>query len=167
MQFPHQQHSKPVDSHSHSVLSQTTACTLHSLSNGSLACRMPEAATALAGRLESVLELLGQLLATFRPPANALLPVLRVAGQTLTLQGLQLLQMKATGETAGRRLAAWPGLFIFVSYHRLHCTPLRLPWDLCSQATGCLKSAYSLHLLSSTGAVCGSKCAETVRPCSS
>lgn len=60
-------------------------------------CRLPEAAAALAGRLETILELLGQLICTFRPPVNSLLPVLSIAGQTLTLPGLHLLQQKATG----------------------------------------------------------------------
>ena len=52
---------------------------------------------ALGARLESVLELLAQLITIIKPPANSLLPVLRVAGQALTLQKHELLQLKATG----------------------------------------------------------------------
>ena len=59
--------------------------------------RLSSAASALASRLEGALELLGQLIGTFRPPASVLLPVLRVAGQALTVQGLHLLQHKAAG----------------------------------------------------------------------
>ena len=67
-------------------------------------CRKSPAVAALGARLESVLELLAQLITIIKPPANSLLPVLRVAGQALTLQKHELLQLKATG---GCTLSPW------------------------------------------------------------
>ena len=52
---------------------------------------------AFGHRLESLLELMAQLIAIIKPPANSLLPVLRIAAQALTLQQHDLLQLKATG----------------------------------------------------------------------
>ena len=58
---------------------------------------------ALAGRLTVALELLGQLLAAVQLQASTVLPLLRTINQTLTVQGLELLQVKAIG----RPLIGW------------------------------------------------------------
>ena len=52
---------------------------------------------ALAGRLTVALELLAQLLAAVQLQASIVLPLLRTISQTLTVQGLELLQVKAIG----------------------------------------------------------------------
>ena len=52
---------------------------------------------ALAGRLTVALELLAQLLAAVQLQPSTMLPLLRTISQTLTVQGLELLQVKAIG----------------------------------------------------------------------
>ncbi|CAK0782901.1 hypothetical protein CVIRNUC_006096 [Coccomyxa viridis] len=56
---------------------------------------IPPAVGALAGRLTVALELLAQLLAAVQLQASTVLPLLRTISQTLTVQGLELLQVKA------------------------------------------------------------------------
>ena len=60
-------------------------------------CSIPPAVGALAGRLTVALELLAQLLAAVQLQASTVLPLLRTISQTLTVQGLEMLQVKAIG----------------------------------------------------------------------
>ena len=52
---------------------------------------------ALAGRLTVALELLAQLLGAVQLQPNTVLPLLRTVSQILTVQDLQMLQVKAIG----------------------------------------------------------------------
>ena len=52
----------------------------------------------LAGRLTVALELLAQLLGAVQLQASIVLPMLRTTAQTLTVRGLEMLQVKAIGE---------------------------------------------------------------------
>ena len=65
---------------------------------GIFPCSIPSAVGALAGRLTVALELLAQLLAAVQLQASTVLPLLRTISQTLTVQGLELLQVKAIGK---------------------------------------------------------------------
>jgi len=62
--------------------------------------RIPAVVEVLAGRLESVLELLGKLLGVVQLQASMVLPLLRTALQILTVKDLHLLQIKAVGARA-------------------------------------------------------------------
>ncbi len=59
--------------------------------------RIPEAVGMLAGRLESVVELLGKLLGVVQLQPNMVLPLLRTACQVLTVEDLHVLQIKSVG----------------------------------------------------------------------
>lgn len=59
-------------------------------------CSTP-AAASLLGRMQAALQMLAQLLGCVRLQGNSLLPMLRVACQTLTVQGLEVLQLAAVG----------------------------------------------------------------------
>ena len=61
-------------------------------------CSIPSEVAVLAGRLTVALELLAQLLGAVQLQASIVLPMLRTAAQTLTVQGLEMLQVKAIGE---------------------------------------------------------------------
>lgn len=63
-----------------------------------MACRVPNAVKALSSRCQSVLGLLGELLGVVPLHIGILAPLLRVAMQALTVDGIALLQGKATGE---------------------------------------------------------------------
>lgn len=63
----------------------------------SLSCSIPLEVGVLAGRLTVALELLAQLLGAVQLQANIVLPLLRIVSQTLTVQGLEMLQVKAIG----------------------------------------------------------------------
>ncbi|BDA45698.1 Nipped-B-like protein [Coccomyxa sp. Obi] len=58
---------------------------------------VPGAVDTLASRLESVLELLGKLLGVVQLQANMVLPLLRTACQVLTVEGMDILQVKSVG----------------------------------------------------------------------
>ena len=55
------------------------------------------AAASLLGRMEAALQLLADLLGSIRVQPNLVLPMLRVACQTLTTHGTDLLQLSAVG----------------------------------------------------------------------
>jgi hypothetical protein len=59
--------------------------------------RIPSIVNLLAGRLDTSLELLGKLLGVVQLQANSVLPLLRAASQVLTVEGLQVLQLKSIG----------------------------------------------------------------------
>ena len=59
--------------------------------------RVPSTARAIQSRLEIILQLIAQLMSVVQLQQSTLLPLLRVACQTLTVQGLDLLQIKAAG----------------------------------------------------------------------
>ena len=58
---------------------------------------MPSSARAIQNRLEVVLQLLAQLITVVQLQHSTLLTVSRVACQTLTVAGVDLLQIKAAG----------------------------------------------------------------------
>ncbi|DBA96220.1 TPA: hypothetical protein ACH3X3_002417 [Trebouxia sp. C0006] len=59
--------------------------------------RVPSSAKAIQSRVEVVLQLMGQLMTTVQLQHSTLLTLSRVACQTLTVQGVDLLQIKAAG----------------------------------------------------------------------
>ena len=61
-------------------------------------CRVPASARAVQSRLEVILQLMGQILSVVQLQQSTVLPLLRVACQTLTVDGLDLLQIKAAGD---------------------------------------------------------------------
>lgn len=63
---------------------------------------MPAAARAIQGRLEEVLQLIGALLRYVQLQASTLFPLLRCACQSLSAEGVDLLQVKAAGNTTSR-----------------------------------------------------------------
>ena len=68
------------------------------LPNCKVCCRVPSSAKAIQSRLEVVLPLLGQLVTVVQLQHSTLLTLSRVACQTLTVQGIDLLQIKAAGQ---------------------------------------------------------------------
>ena len=64
-----------------------------------LCSSIPAGVDALAGRLTVALELLAQLLGAVQLQPNVVLPLLRTVSQILTVQDLQMLQVKAIGVT--------------------------------------------------------------------
>jgi len=64
--------------------------------------RVPSSAKAIQSRLEVVLQLMGQLMTTVQLQHSTLLTLSRVACQTLTVQGVDLLQIKAAGQDKSR-----------------------------------------------------------------
>lgn len=63
---------------------------------------MPGAARAVQARLEGLLQLVGALLQSVQLQASTVLPLLRVACQSLTVTGVDLLQIKAAGTAASQ-----------------------------------------------------------------
>lgn len=63
--------------------------------------RVPSTSRAIQSRLEVILQLIAQLMPVVQLQQSTLLPLLRVACQALTVQGLDLLQIKAAGVAAG------------------------------------------------------------------
>ena len=63
-------------------------------------CRAPSSSKAIQSRLEVVLHLLGQLMAAVQLQHTTLLVLSRVACQTLTVEGVDLLQIKAAGQAS-------------------------------------------------------------------
>ena len=64
-----------------------------------MSCRsIPAEVGALAGRLTVALELLAQLLGAVQLQPSIVLPLLRAVSQVLTVQNLEMLQVKAIGE---------------------------------------------------------------------
>jgi len=53
--------------------------------------------SALTGRIDAALELLGSLLGVVQIQPNLVLPLLRTAGQVLTVEGVSMLHIKAIG----------------------------------------------------------------------
>ena len=72
-------------------LMQSLVCVCRGLS------RVPSTSRGIQSRLEVILQLIAQLMSVVQLQQNTLLPMLRVACQTLTVQGLDLLQIKAAG----------------------------------------------------------------------
>lgn len=60
-------------------------------------CRLPKSVKALQDRCQSVLGLLAELLGVVPLHTGTLAPLVRVAMQALTVEGIPLLQAKATG----------------------------------------------------------------------
>ena len=58
---------------------------------------MPSTSRAIQSRLEVILQLMAQLMSVVQLQQSTVLPLLRVACQTLTVQGLDLLQIKDAG----------------------------------------------------------------------
>lgn len=69
---------------------------------------IPAEVDALAGRLTVALELLAQLLGAVQLQPSIVIPLLRTVSQVLTVQGLNLLQVKALGVAPFLHLHADP-----------------------------------------------------------
>jgi hypothetical protein len=85
----------------HRFLDGTIACSL--MGGWSAGRRVPASSRAVLGKLELALQLVGEVMGRVRLDSTILVPLLRAAAQAMTVEGPEVLQVKAAGTTRSSR----------------------------------------------------------------